>query len=482
MAKALRSIKTAIYFRGMTTALRSSLLLATTILLAVGCGRKEPSDAEMLQRDRVKLERALDGIVLDHYKFLKTCFRVMPVLDTTIVEHRRVKDLMDRIMPGLFDEHADALPSKDHTQKALTLKDVTEFLSAYLDLRAFLRDHDEDDFPTIMEGQAMLKGDSVETILNGRVVSLWPPLEPEARHYLQSIEHTLMSVFMMMDRSRTFTTKMLLYECAKSDMEDLEGEELKAFLQMIRGFVFFDQGLLYLSEKEYSDNLDWLHAHPDEELPLTSTILFWAPMFTGERVAHPVIVPQKAAHHSHVLLNHLLRAVSRTSMKRQIDEERALEDFEAIVRTAHEAGVDNEMVWSVEAYLYLHQGKTDEALAALERLKSSGSLGKAERKTVEESIRYLEQREPGKAMNGLYDRHFLGKLLIQYMYSRMEKQDWTAILKKVGIIQDAWLADLITKVSGVLEQVDAAASGDALKEKGKELKEKSKSLLDDLWN
>lgn len=85
-------------------------------------------------------------------------------------------------------------------------------------------------------------------------------------------------------------------------------------------------------------------------------------------------------------------------------------------------------------------------------------------------------------MNGLYDKHFLSKLLIQYMYSRMEKQDWTAVLKKVGIIQDAWLADLITKVSGVLEQVDAAASGDALKEKGKELKEKSKSLLDDLWN
>lgn len=462
--------------------LHGLLFLSSIMALAMGCTNKEPSDAEMLQRDQKKLERSLDGIVLDHYKFIKTGLRVMPVLDTTIAEHRMIKELVAKHFPGAFDEgHSDGV-QQEKQNRSWELREISDFISAFLDLRAFVQEHDEDDFPTFLEGDAMRSGDSVMTFVDGREVMRMPPLEGEAKQHLQSIEHTLFSAFMFADRSREFTKSMVLYECSKSNMDVLPGSDPRVWLQMVRGFLFFDQGLPYLAEKEYSENLDWLYRNPDADLPITRTILFWAPLVTGEKIGHPVVVPQRAAHQAQVLNNHLLRAVVRSSMKRKVDEERTMEDLEAIVRTAREAGLDNELVWAVEAYLHLEEGNTDEALKGMQKLRNSAWLGDDERKTIDRSIRYLEKREPGKAMNGLYDKSFMGELLLQYFYAKAKEQDWRMVLKELGIIRNDWFEQFIDRITHALEQVDAGSAGEAVLEKGQDLKKKSKALLDDLLN
>ncbi|PCJ83425.1 MAG: hypothetical protein COA57_11365 [Flavobacteriales bacterium] len=452
------------------------------MILATGCFREESTDEELLQHDRERLEESLNGIILDYYKFLKVSLRVMPVLDTTIEEHRKIRELNDKLFPGMFDNSTSTTYVAEVTNKKNTLQEATEFVSAYLALRKFARNHDEDEFPTLLEGQARLNGDSLKIMVNGEMVYIWPPLEGEAKESLQSLEHILFSAFMLIDRSQQFSESILLYECSKSNMETLPESDLKAVLQMIRGILFFDQDLLYLSEKEYSENLNWLYENPNEELPITSTIFFWAPFFTGEYVGRAVVVPHEAAYYALILTNHTLRAMSRLTMDREIDEERAMEDFEAIVKTAHEVGVQNEAVWSIEAYLYLHQEKSEETIVALKKLRDSELLSDDERKTIDEAIKYQEKREPGKALNGVYDKYFLNKIMIKYMYNKVKKQDWIKIMKELGIVQGDELVEINKGVSNLLEKVEEETSKEALKEKGKELKEQGEKLFKDLWD
>ena len=461
---------------------RQILLLASAFTLAIGCSKKDPSDAEMLQRDQARMDRALDGILLDHYKFFKTALRVMPVLDTTIAEHRRMEKIVRKHFPFLLDDGPIERVARTDEPAPWSLADISDFVSTVIELRAFVKAHDEDDFPTFIEGDAIRSGDPVLTFVNGREATLMPPLEGEAKQYLQSIEHTLISAFLFVDRSQYTTRGMMLYECSRSNMAMLPDSEPKAWLQLVRGFLFFDRGLPYLAEKEYSDNLDWLYRVPDVELPITRTIMIWAPMFTGEKYTPTVVLPNDLAYRVQLLQNHLLRAIVRSSMKRKVDEERTLQDFEAIVRVAREAGLDNELVWAVEAYLFLEQGNTDNALRSMQKLRNSPWLGDAERKTIDKSIRYLEKREPGKAMNGLYDRGSMGQLLFQYFLAKAKDQDWRMVLKELGILRNSWFEELIAEITHALEQVDAGSAGDAIMDKGKDLKEKGKALFDDLLN
>lgn len=455
--------------------------IALLVLLVAGCGREEPSDAEMLQRDQELLAQELDGVLLDQYKFIKTTSRMLPVLDTSIAEHRRIKELMHRMHVEQFVGDSSATSAGNASSGAIDLASIGQFVSDYLELRSFVREHDEDEFPTILEGQAMASGDSVATILNGERIRMWPPLHGEAKTQLQSVEHTLLSVFLLFDRTRTFTKKMLVYECSKSDMAVHPGSDAQVLLQLTRGFLFHDQGLRYLSEKEYSENLLWLEENPGAELPLTETMLVWAPLFLGVPVERIGIVPREAAYHSLVLTNHTMRALARAGMEREIDQKRLLEDYEAIVNTAHKAGLDNELVWAVEAYLYLKEGKNEEAAAALGKLEKSKLLGDDERATINAAKGYVDQREPDKALNGVYDALFLNRVLIRYMSAKAGERDWVAILEKAGIIEDNGLSAVNKRMVELLELAQAANSADSLKGTADELMEKGKDLLPDGW-
>lgn len=458
------------------------LSVAAILLGATSCSQKEPSDEEMLRRDRERLDEELNGVLLDQYKFMKTCLRVMPVLDTTIEEHRRIKDLMERTLGGRFGDAPGQVTPTPEPSAAEMLKEAAGFLSAYMELRSFVREHDEDEFPTILEGMAMANGDSVRSVVDGRSVMLRPPLTGEAKEHLNSVEHILAGVFLMLDRTQSFTKQMLLYECAKSRMEVLEGGDQKVLMQDVRGMLFHDQGFLYLAEKEYSDNLDWLHRNPDADLPMSSTILLWAPLVTGTVTQRPVVLTQDAAHQMQLLFNHAERALVRSSMQRKVDEERMMEDLEGVLNTARAAGVDNELVWSVEAYVHLKAGKTEEAAKALKRLRESEFIGTAERGTIDEAVGYLEERDPERALNGVYDRAFMGSLIAGYLRAYAMQQDWPAILVKTGLLRDAGIAGTVHDIAGLLEQVEKEAGTDALKAKGEELKQKGAEALKELLN
>lgn len=114
--------------------LSKSVFLLTTIVLLTGCFSSEPTDEELLQRDRETLEESLNSIPLDYYKVIKTSLRVMPVLDTTNADHRKIKELNDRIWPGLYERLQQPNYVRKDTVIEFTFENVAEFLSAYMSL------------------------------------------------------------------------------------------------------------------------------------------------------------------------------------------------------------------------------------------------------------------------------------------------------------------------------------------------------------
>lgn len=61
-------------------------------------------------------------------------------------------------------------------------------------------------------------------------------------------------------------------------------------------------------------------------------------------------------------------------MERDIDQERAIEDLGIFLRDVKNIGVDNEIIWTIETYVYLENEESDKAIASLTKLSMSSSL------------------------------------------------------------------------------------------------------------
>lgn len=221
---------------------------------------------------------------------------------------------------------------------------------------------------------------------------------------------------------------------------------------------------------EFSQNINWLKAHPDIDLPYTRSMLKWSHLDNAK------------THTGFDALNHLFRGVDRLMMKRKIDEQRALEDFQAFLNDAQEIGLDNEIVWSIEAYLYLKNEDRDKAIAAFKKLKTSKLLSQKEKKGIDESIEYIKNRKSGKVLNGFYDKYFLSKIATKYMLSVLAQVDWKKIMKENDVPHTDEMFETVDQFQDFLVKLQQYQNTEKLKEVGTEvgqdLKKKGKGLWD----
>lgn len=237
-------------------------------------------------------------------------------------------------------------------------------------------------------------------------------------------------------------------------------------LQYFRGFLFFEKGLYYLSEDEISRNIDWLNNNEEVDLPYTRAMFQWGNL--NNQQTHLGL-------HS---LNHLFRGFDRLMMDREIDEKRALEDFEMFLKDAKEIGMDNEIVWSIETYLYLKNEENEKAILALKKLKTSTLLSSDDKEKLDESIEYVKNRKPGEVLNGVYDKYFLSKIATKYMFSILSKVDWKKVMKEQNVPHTEEIFKTMDNLKGFIENLEKYASTENLKEAGEDLKNKGESL----WN
>ena len=246
--------------------------------------------------------------------------------------------------------------------------------------------------------------------------------------------------------------------------------EIKTLLQFVRGLLFFTNKFYYLSEDEIGNNIKWLDKQQKVDLPYTRAFFKWG-RFNNDQT--------HVAFHG---LNHVFRGLDRLMMKREIDEERALDDFEVFLADAHQLGIQNETVWSIESFVYIKRGKNDQAIASLNKLKTSPLLSDSERGSIEESIAYLDKRDPDTNLNGVYDKFFIGKIVTRQMLVVLAKIDWRKFLKEHHIKQADKMFDTIDRFEVVNAELQKMSDPKSIIEKGNELKAKSKKLLNNIPN
>lgn len=427
-----------------------SILLFSLLLMCSSCfdAGEEETDQGLLEEDRQELEDSMDSYKVLMYKFGKIAMRSSLQKEGLSEEHQEFQEKLDRVSGKLQQQNPDG---------SLNLSTM-EYLSIFRDFRSmksYVEKTDEDIFPTLYQG--------LSTDFGKDQTKKMTVLSPKEKIHEQNMEHALLSAVVML--SRDFGKQISLYECSKTKPELMKGNEGKALMQYYRGFLFFDKGLHYLSENEFSDNIQWLNENPTADLTYTRAVFNWPG------------VTDKDCHTGFLSMNHLFRGFDRLMMDREIDEERALEDFEIFLEKANELGLNNEAIWGIETYLYIKKEEPEKAITSLNKLKTSDLLSSKEKRSIDEAIGYLEDRKSGKVLNGVYDKYFLSKVITKYMFGVLNDVEWKKILKEQNVPYTDEAFKTIDSFKSFVKSMEQYTSGEQLKEVGKGLKETGSGLF-----
>jgi hypothetical protein len=417
------------------------------LLFFWGCS-SVPTDEELLALDKEKLAEQLDYDKITFYKFAKIAVRSSAVQDTTKPEYQKFSKHLNNVLNSLSKVEADSGKSISPIDALLLYKD-------YRAVKGFVKETEEDVFPTLVEGFNHIYGDKTNrlTLLAGN-----------AKTEAQNIEHAILSMVVL--ATRDMGQPFALYECSKTQPELLPDHETKTLLEFVRGFLFFSNNLFYLSEDGLTRNIEWLDKNENVPLPYTKAFFGWRNLSDSQT---------HTAFHG---LNYLFRGFDRLRMERDIDEERGLDDFERFLEDTKKLGLETELTLAVESYLYLKREDKEKATAALSKLKQSRLLSNSEKEAIAKTIVYVNDREAGKALNGVYDKLFLSKIATKYMISVLSKIDWEKVLKENNVPHTDKIFATVRRVRQMSNAVSSYTS-EATVEKGKnELKKKGSELLD----
>lgn len=417
------------------------------VLFFWGCS-SVPTDEELLALDKEKLAEQLDYDKITFYKFAKIAVRSSAVQDTTKPEYQKFSKHLNNVLNSLSKVEADSGKSISPIDALLLYKD-------YRAVKGFAKETEEDVFPTLVEGFNHIYGDKTN-----RVTLLAGNAKTEA----QNIEHAILSMVVL--ATRDMGQPFALYECSKTQPELLPDHETKTLLEFVRGFLFFSNNLFYISEDGLTRNIEWLDKNENIPLPYTKAFFGWRNLSDSQT---------HTAFHG---LNYLFRGFDRLRMERDIDEERGLDDFEKFLEDTKKLGLETELTLAVESYLYLKREDKEKATAALNKLKQSSLLSNSEKEAIAKTIVYVNDREAGKALNGVYDKLFLSKIATKYMISLLSKIDWEKVLKENNVPHTDKIFATVRRVRQMSNAVSSYTS-EATVEKGKnELKKKGSELLD----
>jgi len=422
-------------------------LLLSLLCLTFSCTITEKTDQELLEKDKVNLNKDLDSYKVSTYKFGKILIRASAEKETISPEFQSFKSDLDRIFNVVMSH--DLEKTED-----LSLLDYISIYRDYKKMEDFINKTDEDIFPTLVDAFNVTYGDS--SIKNHSYY------KGEQKEFVQNVEHSVLSAIVIL--SKDLGKEVSLYECSKTKPDLLPDSEIKTLLQYFRGFLFFEKGYFYLSEDEISRNINWLNNNKNVDLALTRSFFEWGNL------------DNQKTHTAFRSLNYLFRGFDRTMMEREIDEKRALEDFHLFLQDANEIGLYNEITWSIEAYLNIKNEDPEKAIAALNNLKSSPLLSDGEKKVIDQSISYLSERKSDDRLNGIYDKYFLSKIAIKYMFSILSKVDWEKVMAQNKVPHSKEIMNTIEKFVHFNENLKKYAISDQIKKAEEDIRSKGESI------
>lgn len=428
------------------------LIIFLCVILLAGCSQ-EKTDKLLLELDQKKLEENINYDKIVFYKFAKIAVRSSAVEDTTIAEYQKFSKQTQSVLKTMKSVNPNS-------KESISVIDALLMYKEYRAVKSFVKVTDEDLFPPLSNGFVALY-----TGLKSKE-SLIPKI---SKANFQNVEHAVLSMAVL--TTRDLGQPFALYECSKTQPELLDDCEVKTLLEFVRGFLFFSNNLYYLSEDGISRNIKWLNKNEHIPLPYTKAFFGWGNL--SDEQTH-------TAFHG---MNHLFRGLDRLRMERKIDEERSLEDFEDFLKDMDKLGLQNELVWAVQSYLYLKREDPEKAIPALTKLESSPLFSESEREILEQTIGYVKDRKSDVALKGVYDKAFMGKVATKYMFSILSKVDWEKIMRAQGVPHTKEIfgginkfKELSNSVSSYTQALTIDKGKTEITKKGGELLEKAKGF------
>ncbi|MGA9649006.1 hypothetical protein [Pedobacter sp.] len=428
-----------------------NLVLLICAILFSACSN-EKTDEVLLALDKQKLEENINYDKIIFYKFAKIAVRSNAVLDTNMAEYQKFSSKTQNILATMHQ--------LDTNKKSISVVEALQLYSDYRKVKNLVKDTDEDVFPGLIEGF---------NVLNGAPKIDLKTVDPKEKVRYQNIEHAILSMAVL--TTRDLGQPFALYECSKTQPELLEDSEIKTLLEFVRGFLFFGNNLFYLSEDGLSRNIKWLDKNEKIPLPYTKAFFGWRNL--SDEQTH-------TAFHG---MNYLFRGFDRMRMERKIDEERSLEDFDLFVKDMNKLGLQNELVWIVDAYLNLKRENPEKAIPALEKLITSPLFSDNEREAIQQTIDYVKERESDAALKGVYDKAFMAKLVSKYMISVLAKIDWEKVMQENNVPRTKEIFAGINKFKVMSNSVSRYTQPSTIEngkneitKKGSELLKKAKSV------
>ena len=428
-----------------------NLVLLICAILFSACSN-EKTDEVLLALDKQKLEENINYDKIIFYKFAKIAVRSNAVLDTNMAEYQKFSSKTQNILATMHQ--------LDTNKKSISVVEALQLYSDYRKVKNLVKETDEDVFPGLIEGFNVLYG--------APKIDLKTVDKKEKVRY-QNIEHAILSMAVL--TTRDLGQPFALYECSKTQPELLKDSEIKTLLEFVRGFLFFGNNLFYLSEDGLSRNIKWLDKNEKIPLPYTKAFFGWRNL--SDEQTH-------TAFHG---MNYLFRGFDRMRMERKIDEERSLEDFDLFVKDMNKLGLQNELVWIVDAYLNLKRENPEKAIPALEKLITSPLFSDNEREAIQKTIDYVKERESDAALKGVYDKAFMAKLVSKYMISVLAKIDWEKVMQENNVPHTKEIFAGINKFKVMSNSVSRYTQPSTIEngknemtKKGSELLQKAKSV------
>ncbi|MEW6467783.1 MAG: hypothetical protein AB1458_02610 [Bacteroidota bacterium] len=398
------------------------LFLLAALLMAACSGE------DHLAREKKEMEAFMASEDLLVYRGLKATLRSLPAgaaTDTSLSKVQRISFSMLRQVLGMA---ADS---------GYSLSDYFAAMSQLSELKQELAQADEDKYPTLLQSLFTVSGASAGDLL---------------ARYNSACEHIILGLtWTGMGAPENFS----VYEIIRSDPGQIDDPLFRLAGCFIRGMVLGKRKWNYSAEKEYDAYLAYLEKNRKAVLEEAAV----QELLTSADLAEDKLY---ASLHGPALL---MRGFCKLDSDRRDEAE---EDFELFVKDANRAGIDNEGVWLMRAYIAISNENKEEALAMLDKLAGSGKLRDEEKEIIAEVKGFLEEREKGKALNRITDKLFIAKVAYLYAEKQISAVDWYSKLRL------SETGSKFSELTGVIEENYALLAGDVTGT----IENKAKDLID----
>ncbi|EKE68106.1 hypothetical protein [Gallaecimonas xiamenensis] len=428
----------------------SPLLLAASLATLAGCGFLDTEQS--IDTDRKEQQEVTNGFFATYWKGAKLSIRSMPVDEhTQAIDFAAIRQQQaDRLGLGpqlsrIYDWQS-AL-SGDYSDNALVPfdgGDLVDFGKEVYALSDTLEGQDEDSYPTFLE------------VLHHSSRALGRPQVTLPKDWNNAMDHWL---FALVLEARIGLGSWKTYELAKVDTSTMASTDYRVLAGLHKGLDALRNQWYFLADEDFSRVIDEANSADIKLKPQTLEVL--------TRTAIDGFTPQqqfKLLARANALL---MRGYSRHQAKSADLNDKALADIEAAIADYRTLGVENELVWLAESYVYISEEEKDKAIASLTKLQGSRYLSAKEKQLLADTQRAVQDRDPKSALNVLTDKVIFYRLGLSYALSYLDEIQWLKLLEQSE--QGQRILAHFTELEQYYHKAKDSLELDNLTEKGKGL-------------